>query len=36
MLRKYFNNKKNIGNEHAAFHIVISSYNIVVADEKSF
>jgi len=28
--------KKHIGTEQGAYHVVISSYNIVVADEKSF
>lgn len=36
MLRKFFNGKRSIGSEQGAFHVVISSYNIVVADEKSF
>ena len=35
LIRKYFNSK-NLGTPNAPFHVVVTSYQLVVADEKSF
>lgn len=36
MIRKFFNNKKFTGTPDSPFHVVITSYQLVVSDEKSF
>jgi DNA helicase INO80 len=36
MIRKFFNNKKFSGTVDSPFHVVITSYQLIVSDEKSF
>ena len=35
-IRKYFNSKRFNGTKDSQFHLVVTSYQLIVADEKAF